>query len=209
MRLAATQTDGISRLGRSSHCPTPRLMFRSGCQGLHRSRLVSYVLSVSVFEVASSDRLLAVLAPLALAASRGTALIVDRWPDAGWPFAVGDLGQLAADGPTAEQLEPRRTGVAILGGPADDARVDRLLDALAGHWPAVVVRADPWTTGSAVSVEPALPWGTTGDVSVSTALASGVIPKPSQRLIRHILRGRLDDRWRWFQHWRPLWESHA
>ena len=90
------------------------------------------------------DGVLGAVAPLAMAAAAGTALVVDLDPHGpAYPGAVG-LAGLVAEGPTRRDLEPARRGVAVLhnGGvePEDAAEV---LAALVAGWPAVVFRLPP------------------------------------------------------------------
>lgn len=183
-------------------------MDRGRCQDLHGGPCVAYVAAVTVIEVTSADPVLAILAPIALAAARGTALVVDRWPGAGWPFPTGSLSELAESGPTADQLRPGRPGIAVLGGSAERSAVDELISTLSSGWPALVVRSAP-TDPNAVTVGPALPWGPRADVTVGTAWDRGSVPRPSGRLVRRLLAGQVDVRWRWFRHWSPLWEMSA
>lgn len=162
-----------------------------------------------IISVASSDPVLHVLAPIALAAAAGTALIVDRDSDAGWPFPLGGLEQLALGGPTQADLQPSRTGVALVGGPAEDeVAVASLVEALEDGWPAIVLRVAR-SCPSAVTIEPALPWLEAADVVVGTGFGdrnSGLIPAPPGRLVRRAMSGVVEPRCRWYRHWRPVWE---
>lgn len=184
-------------------------MKRGSCQPLHGVSFTSYVAGVPTLTVTSTDPILHVLAPVCLAAAAGTAVVIDCDPNSGWPFSVGSLSDLVADGPTARDLHPTTTGVALLGGPiADGAELDPLLEALQSTWPAVIIRAEA-TTSSAVRVEPALPWRPATDVTVGTGIGhapAGGIPAPPIRLVRRVMRGHIDPRWRWIRHWRPVWE---
>jgi hypothetical protein len=87
------------------------------------------------------DEVLGAVAPLALAAAAGTALVVDV--DPGGPRYPGDvtLKRLVADGPTKADLSPQRPGVAIVGnGGIDPEHAEDVLQALVKGWPAVVLR---------------------------------------------------------------------
>ncbi len=93
---------------------------------------------------APEDGILGTVAPLALAAVRGTALVVDLDPDG--PRYPGELtlARLVGDGPRRIDLEPQRRGVAVLpnGGIAAADAAD-VLAALVAGWPVVVGRLPP------------------------------------------------------------------
>lgn len=167
----------------------------------------SYVAGVPLLSVMSHDPLLHVVAPLALAASVRTALVIDRCPEHGWPMPVGSLQDLVTMGPTAGELRPSQAGVAVVGGPVEQSTAtDSLIEALVQSWPAVVIRRPPGDP-DAVAVEPALPWRSGADIVVATRVArpAGALPAPPGRIIRAITAGRIDTRWRWFRHWREVW----
>jgi hypothetical protein len=89
---------------------------------------------------------LGVIAPLGLAASAGTALVVDL--DQRGPRYPGDqsLARLATEGPRRADLSPPRKGVAVLrNGGIDPSECQGLIRALCDGWPAVVLR--PGATG--------------------------------------------------------------
>lgn len=90
---------------------------------------------------APEDGLLGAVAPLALAATRSTALVVDldvRGPH--YPGA-GSLARLVEDGPRRADLEPTRRGVAVLrNGGVTAADAAPVIEALVRGWPAVVLR---------------------------------------------------------------------
>lgn len=163
-----------------------------------------------VITVASSDPILHVVAPLSLAAAMGTALVVDCDAGSGWPFPVGSLGDLAVAGPTADDLHPARAGIAVLGGSASSGhQLNELLAALRESWPAVVIRAQ-LDEVDVIRVDPALPWRSPGHVTVDVGFgrtSQASIPRPPSRLLRRLLAGQVDPRWRWFRHWRPVWEA--
>lgn len=152
------------------------------------------------------------VAPVSLAAAAGTALVIDRDPASGWPFPVGSLSDLAGSGPSADDLHPSTSGIALLGGPVADApEVDELVAALGESWPAVVIRS-PRHAAAVVRVDPALPWRSPPDIAVDVGFghtSGAAIPSPPTRLLRRLLRGQIDPRWRWFRHWRPIWERRS
>jgi hypothetical protein len=87
------------------------------------------------------DGLLGALAPLGLAASVPTCLVVDLDPDGPRYPGSATLAGLVGDGPRRDDLAPSRRGLAVLangGVTADEARP--VLEALVAGWPAVVVR---------------------------------------------------------------------
>jgi hypothetical protein len=107
-----------------------------------------------------SDLLLSVLAPIGLAATRPSALVIDldpRGPRYESPYTLADL---VRDGAMKDQLDPLRGAVAVLpngGVGIEDA--SRVVEALAERWPHVVLRCDPASQPpeSAVSLLPLLP----------------------------------------------------
>lgn len=86
----------------------------------------------------------AAVAPLALAAAVGTALVVDLDPD-GPPYpGPASLASLVSDGPRRSDLTPSRRGLAVLrNGGVDPVDAAPVLAALTGGWPAVVFRLPP------------------------------------------------------------------
>jgi len=87
------------------------------------------------------DGVLGAVAPLGLAAARGTALVVDL--DPGGPRYPGEmtLARLVAEGPRRRDLEPAHRGVAVLGngGISAEAAIE-VVAALVASWPDVVLR---------------------------------------------------------------------
>ena len=171
------------------------------------------------------DGLLACVAPLGLAASVGTALMVDL--DPAGPDYPGELSlaKLVADGPRRADLEPRSRGLAVLrNGGVDgtgDGDVAEVLEALAGGWPQVVLRLPPTPRPpDARRVVPVLatlpgpltvPW-TGPAVQQSTGLAMArqvpgvTLPRPGRATLLGLLRGTVRPRSRWIRAWRPVWE---
>ena len=170
--------------------------------------------------VCESDGVLGIVAPLALAASAGTALVVDldrrgpRYPGS------GSLAELVEVGPRRNDLTPIRSGVAVLrngGIEAHDAA--EVIAALIAGWPNVVLRLPSSATEVSVPlvpVVPLLPGGMTRRCPRPAAYqqmgwheeAPGpelVIPTPSRTTVRAFLEGRMPAASRWVRAWRRVW----
>ncbi|MCB1246093.1 MAG: hypothetical protein KDB69_02365 [Acidimicrobiia bacterium] len=107
-----------------------------------------------------SDLVLSILAPLAVAASRPPCLVVDLDPN-GPRFSAGPtLAELVADGPTADQLAPKRSGVSVLGnGGVRAGDAEDVVAALGRRWPSLVLRCPPTEPAppAAIALIPLLP----------------------------------------------------
>ena len=170
------------------------------------------------------DHLLGAVAPLALAAAAGTALVVDldrrgpRYP------GHGSLASLVGDGPRGSDLSPARPGLAVLrnGGIDPDAAADVLASLVRG-WPAVVLRLPPQHPDAcplpvpAVPVRPllpagVLPWNEQPAVyqglgwRASPPGPGPVLPRPRPASWSALLQGRLPPRDRWLRSWSRVWE---
>jgi hypothetical protein len=166
---------------------------------------------------------LGIVAPLALAASAGTALVVDL--DPAGPAYPGEtsLARLVAEGPRKADLSPARRGVAVLrngGIPAGDAR--RVVDALGLGWPYVVLRhrpgADRPSGPGLVPVRPLLPGGLLSEderpsvyqrcgARVRAAGPGPVLPAPRSATVQAFLEGRVPVLDRWVRSWTQVWEA--
>lgn len=107
-----------------------------------------------------SDLLLSVLAPIGLASTRPSALVIDLDPQGPRYESPYTLADLVRDGAMKDQLDPVRRAVAVLpngGVGIEDA--SHVVGALAERWPHVVLRCDPALPPpeSAVSLLPLLP----------------------------------------------------
>jgi hypothetical protein len=124
---------------------------------------------------------LGAVAPLALAASAGTALVVDLDP-AGPPYAgSGSLAALVRDEPRRDDLTPTRSGVAVLrNGGIEPEAAEEVLHALTRNWPAVVFRL------------PAHHRGGDGAVPVLPLVAGGLFRQRTPRAIYQRSGGRVD-----------------
>ena len=162
-----------------------------------------------------------VVAPLALAVARGTALLVDLDPSGPSYPGEGSLAQLVADGPRLADLRPGRRGVAVLrNGGVDAEAAEEVVDALVAGWPDVVLRLP--AVGSsfscpAVPVVPLLPGGLTPLLDRPAVYqqtgwnekAPGpgvVIPTPSRSVVSCLLQGGVPAASRWIGRWRSVWE---
>ena len=166
-----------------------------------------------------SDAVLAAIAPIGLAASVGTGLVVDADPNGPrYPGAV-TLAELVARGPRRAELEPPRSGVAILrnGGVRwEDAA--EVLAALEKGWPHVAVRhvGPKRPDGDAVAVATDLPGvlsiDTNGPLVVQrtkrkpSKVGDVMLPRPARRLVAALLEGHLPGPSRWVRAWKPVWE---
>lgn len=106
------------------------------------------------------DHLLSVIAPIGLATTRKSALVIDLDPG-GPPFPGGfTLAELVRDGPTETQLSPSDRSIAVLGnGGVSTADASEVVEALVARWPNVVLRCSPSQPApdTAVSLVPLLP----------------------------------------------------
>ena len=170
-----------------------------------------------ILAVCSPDPVLSVAAPLGLAASAGTALVVDI---AGGLRLTSDrtLADLAGEGPKHAELSPGRQGVAVLAaGPIEAGDAISIIERLAVRWPAVVVRVsgEEWP-GPTVPVEPLYPgWLAPSDrgAAVWQSMVRGsrppgpgpVLPRLRSRTTLQLLAGQLPRRSRWVRAWEQVW----
>ena len=88
-----------------------------------------------------TDPVLHAVAPLGLAAARGTALVVDLDRDAPSYPGSTSLAALVTSQPRLDDLRPRRSGVAVLSnGMASPGEIEEVMEALVSGWPTVVLR---------------------------------------------------------------------
>jgi hypothetical protein len=158
------------------------------------------------------------VAPIGLAASVGTALVVDLATSG--PRSGRTLADLVREGPALSELSPGRAGVAYLpGGNVDPEAAVEIIERFSRHWPAVVVRVPgPGLSFATVPVIPLFP----GSLSPLAVPARGVwqpvmggagvpgpgpvLPRLGARTIRRLLAGQLPRKSRWVAAWRPVWE---
>ncbi len=174
---------------------------------------------------APEDGLLGAVAPLALAAVRPTALVVDL--DEHGPDYSGELtlARLVAAGPRRVDLEPSRTGTAVLpngGVDADDAA--EVLQALLVGWPDVVLRCPvgdphrgrrlgvplvPFRALLPAAATPASPgpaaWQSAG-WRMTPPGPGPVLPRPAAATVRALLEGTRPMPGRWLRAVGRVWE---
>ena len=167
-----------------------------------------------------ADGVLGAIAPLAMAASVGTALVVDL-DEAGPQYpGSGSLAQLVAEGPRRTDLAPGKRGVGVLrnGGVAHEA-AGEVVEALIAGWPHVVLRCrKPVVVCPTVPVVPLLPGDLGGPVHGRAVYqqmgwrekAPGpgpVLPTPARATVKALCEGRLPFGSRWVRAWRQVWET--
>ncbi len=171
-----------------------------------------------VLAVRSVDPVMSVLGPVGLAASSGTALVVD-FNDQMGRSSSRSLADLVTEGPRLAELSPGRKGVAILrAGGVGVAEAHPIVERLAVHWPAVVVRepVDGWP-GPVVPVQlmyPGCLYPTSTEPSVWQSLGLGarppgpgpILPPLNPAQVRRVLNGSLPTRGRWLTTWERVWE---
>ena len=166
-----------------------------------------------------ADPVLAAIAPLGLGAAARTALVVDADPNGPQYPGSGSLAALVEDGPRRSDLSPTQAGMAVLrnGGVGLDEAAE-VLAALTAGWPRLVVRhagSEP-PAGRSVAVVADLPGALARRVNgptviqrcgraTSTMNADVQLPRPSIRLVRSLLEGRLPGPSRWIRAWKPVW----
>lgn len=188
-------------------------------QGVVERRSASYLAPMTINLWIPTDIVLAAIAPLGLAANRDTALVVDADPDGPNYPGSGSLAALVANGPRRADLSPARAGIAVLrNGGVSLSDAAEVLAALEAGWPNLVIRhsgpAAP--SGESIAVIPDLPGAlarrVTGPTVVqkttlgrTTVIGDVQLPRPSARLIRTLLEGRLPGPSRWVRAWKPVW----
>jgi hypothetical protein len=166
----------------------------------------------------SPDPVLSMVAPIGLAASVGTALVVDLASTGRQPGR--SLADLVSEGPALAELSPGRSGIAYLpGGEVDLAVAISLTEQFLRHWPAVVIRVP--STGHPFATVPVIPLfpgrfspvpvparGVWQPVSGGAAPPGPgpVLPRLRAGLVRRLLAGQLPRHSRWMMAWRPVWE---
>lgn len=166
------------------------------------------------------DGVLGAVAPLGLAMAVDTALVVDL--DVNGPSYPGDstLAALVAEGPRRSDLQPGRSGLAVLrnGGVGADESAEVVAALLAG-WPHVVLRlpAAPGVDSPApvVPVRLLLPgelWPCAGSAVHQRAgwrlvppTPGPVLPMPRPATWQALLTGHRPPTDRWLRAWRPVW----
>ncbi|HEX6947642.1 MAG TPA: hypothetical protein VF246_09860 [Acidimicrobiia bacterium] len=170
-----------------------------------------------VLAVAAADPVMSVVAPIALAAAAGTALVVDLGQTLGRE-GKRTLADVAAEGPTSSEAMPARRGVAVIrAGGLDPVETARLVDRLATGWPAIVVRltGGEWP-GPVAPVHPLYPgvlaprdrrpavWQRVRGGSDAPG-PGPVIPPAGAANVRRILAGGVPLPGRWLRSWQVVW----
>ncbi len=167
-----------------------------------------------------TDGVLGIVAPLALAASAKTALMVDLDRDGPRYPGTGSLADLVEQGPRLDDLRPGQSGVAVLrNGGIDPADAAEVISALVKGWPHVVLRLP--RAGSDVSlpvvpVVPLLPGGMTPPSDRPAVYqqlgwhekAPGpalTMRTPARATVAALLEGRMPARSRWIRSWQQVW----
>lgn len=166
-----------------------------------------------------ADPVLGAIAPLGLGAAAGTALVVDADPNGPNYPGPGSLASLVAAGPRRSDLSPSRGGLAVLrNGGVSIEEAGEVMAALEAGWPRLVVRhaglEPPLVPSIAVIAD--LPGALARRVSGPTVVQRvGIgapshkgdvqLPRPSTRLVRTLLDGRLPGPCRWVRAWQPVW----
>lgn len=170
------------------------------------------------------DPVLHALAPLGLAAARGTALVVDLDEEAPSYPGSTSLAKLVVSQPRLADLRPRREGVAVLpNGSVSPGETAEVVEALVTGWPAVVLRLGPSLELPAplgelpvIPVAPLLP-GFLHPPLTGPAAFQMISPGPPPRVrgvllpplgrshIHRMLSGMGFPPRRWVQAWRKAW----
>lgn len=166
------------------------------------------------------DGVLGAVAPIALAAAAGTALVVDLDPAGPRYPGTTSLASLVAEGPRRSDLAPGKRGVAVLrnGGVTADAAGD-VVAALMRGWPWVVLRHPPGGRPSGPGIVPVLPLVPgglfpalsaavyqTGPWPMRGPAGSILLPRPRAATIQALLEGRRPVMSRWVRAWCQVWE---
>jgi hypothetical protein len=165
------------------------------------------------------DAVLGAVAPLALAASAGTALVIDLDPDSVDYPSAGTLAGLVGDGATSRHLRPQRRGVAVLGnGGVTGEEAGDVIAALVAGWPRVVLRHGRRTRPTGPGVVPVHPLAPgrpfaagpavyqAGPWSIRLPPPAYVLPRAGPGAVRSLLEGRRPGMSRWLRAWRKVWD---
>lgn len=171
-----------------------------------------------VLAVESNDPVLSAIAPIGLAASVGTALVIDL--DGG--LRIGSdrtLADLVEHGPSKLELSPGRSGVAMISGShVDPVAAVEVVDLLASSWPAVVLRSNssslPYPKVPVRALFPGFLSRVNDLPAVWQPVGTGnrpsgpgpVLPGLTSRLVRRLLNGGLPRRSRWINSWAQVWD---
>jgi hypothetical protein len=167
------------------------------------------------------DLMLGVVGPLGATVAAGTALLVDLDPDGPHYGGSDSLADLVAMEPTRSQLEPTRSGPAVLrNGGVSPEDATEVVTALVERWPNVVLRCAPATDmdSGAIALLPLLPAPFMPKVHgiavyqqthLSRRSPAGirVLPVPRPGTMKALLAGvRPRNRDRWIRAFDQIWE---
>lgn len=168
------------------------------------------------------DGLLGALAPLGLAAAAETALVIDLDPAGPRYPGTGSLAQLVADQPRRQDLEPVRSGLAVLrNGGVEYQEAAEVVAALIRGWPSVVLRLAAGLQVPAgvlgLTVLPLVPGGLFEvpetpvvyqpmGFRMSPPQAGMMLPSLTRRVAAALLGGNVPRRSRWIRAWGTLWD---
>jgi hypothetical protein len=174
---------------------------------------------------APEDGVLGAVAPLALATTQPTALVVDLDPGGPLYPSARSLRNLVEEGPRSADLSPSRTGVAVLangGISTEDSR--EIVHLLLRGWPVVVLRLAPQAPDDVPAPIVPVRLLTPGRLfpaqgrGVYQPVAAGpgprrrletdgslVLPTAPRRVIRALLEGSPPVASRWTRAWHRVW----
>jgi len=167
-----------------------------------------------------SDGVLGVVAPLALAATVGTCLVVDLDPRGPRYPGNGSLAELVDQGPRLDDLRPSRNGVAVLrNGGIEPTAAGDIIGALVQGWPNVVLRLPRLASTLAIPLVPVIPLLPGGMTTVidrpavyqrlgfhEKAPGPGLtMPTPPRGVVAALIEGRMPGRRRWIRAWGQVW----
>lgn len=174
---------------------------------------------------APEDGVLGAVAPLALASTQPTSLVVDLDPAGPAYPSERSLRDLVEAGPRAAELSPRGTGLAVLrNGGVEATEAQSIVQILIKSWPAVVLRLPPQAPTDVPApfvpihllipgrlfpppgrgVLQPLPGAPRSRRSTSGLI---VLPPAPRRVIVALLEGRRPASSRWLAKWRNVWRA--
>lgn len=171
-----------------------------------------------ILGLTSPDPVLSLVGSIGLAASVGTALVVDL-VEVGAESGVRSLLDIVTDGPSLRELSPGRRGVALIrGGGIEPGTATDIIEELSLRWPAVVARTRegqcPFPTVPAIPLYPGrlfpVPdashcvWQPLG-IGAEPPAPGPVLPRLRSATLRQLLSGHIPRRSGWISAWRPIW----
>lgn len=165
-----------------------------------------------VRRLSSPDPVLHRIAPLGLAASAGTCLVIDLDPGAA-PLPGPSLTDLMREGATLDHVRAARAGVGVISnGGVTESEVADLLAGLTAGWPAVVLRVPfgepsvPVLPLDPPELRPERAFRAVWQSAVRGSRAPGMVLPPLRRAaVRALCRGVVEPRARWVRAWAEVW----